>query len=292
MADGRLRNNLRKFLEKIESVCSSRGKLTAIPQVACFYALLVFAVTKSLLIDAYALRSEYDAEFNCEKEAVKITSAFRAIVSVFAWSSKYDLLLENGQLWDHETRNVKAVCESTQLMVRKSIWETRGINTTKDFLIGLGSSFSPEGRYSGFFIQRVGFANIPRPIVKDESISTRENHSVLETSQRRITERPRSLVIDDFETWEGRAIPSQDTGSPFTETTWAHTLVEKEGLRYLFEPQSSLKRKSGRTGVLRPETVRKAMEIRKIGACWNCRAAKRSVSFPLSVLRREPLVFT
>ncbi|TVY58551.1 hypothetical protein LCER1_G003292 [Lachnellula cervina] len=55
-----IKDDLENFLSTFETICSGRAKLAGSAQFSCLYALLVFSIVKSVLIDAYATRSQSD----------------------------------------------------------------------------------------------------------------------------------------------------------------------------------------------------------------------------------------
>jgi hypothetical protein len=98
-----IKTDIEEFLTAFERVCAGRSRLTGQQQLACLYSLLVFSIAKSLLIDAYSLRK--DADFINpwdETHALRITSAFKSMISIFCWSSKTDLILSNNCKWKYD----------------------------------------------------------------------------------------------------------------------------------------------------------------------------------------------
>ena len=153
---------MEEFLADMETMCAGRGKLTGQPQLACFYALLVFGVAKSMLIDAYAVREAYDgASTRTSNQAIAINSAYKALVSAFCWASRADVvLLECGdEVTNHKDNEVWGTCS----IVRHDQWEERGIKGTKEFLLSLGSSIPSETAYNGFFPQKFGWNKVQTP---------------------------------------------------------------------------------------------------------------------------------
>src|SRR6187402_1424084 len=91
-----LKDDVEAFLRRFEKVCIGRAKLTGNAQLACFYALLVFGVAKSILIDAYSVKIGYEVPNPWKDEdAIRITCAYKVLVSVFCWSSKSDIMVQN-----------------------------------------------------------------------------------------------------------------------------------------------------------------------------------------------------
>lgn len=153
------------FLETFEAACSGRAKLTGQLQLACFYSLLVFGIAKSMLIDAYSLRGKYeDVNPWKDMDAARINSAYKALLSVYCWSSKTDIILQNEH--DFEDTSIYGALRDTQLLVHKSHWVYRGFKGTKDFLLSLGSCSFSSGTYNGFLPQKFGLEAIQKASAK------------------------------------------------------------------------------------------------------------------------------
>lgn len=160
-----IKNDMEKFLCDIEVTCAGRGKLTGQPQLACFYALMVFGIVKSILIDAYSIRELYEDEDTWKhSDATAINSVYKALVSAFCWASKSDVLLQ--ECGDSTTSHTSNETWGTCSLVRHDQWEERGIKGTKDFLLGLGVAVPSETTYNGFFPQKFGSNKTSAPKAK------------------------------------------------------------------------------------------------------------------------------
>lgn len=105
-------------------------------------------------------------------------SAYKAFVSIFSWAAKSDLLVE----WYHPAgmeessrerpESEKETFEMLCRLVQREEWENRGIKSSKDFLMGLGSGFYADGTYNGFYIQRYG---LKEPLKSIDESSPRRN---------------------------------------------------------------------------------------------------------------------
>jgi len=316
-----LKDDIESFLRRFEKICAGRAKLTGFAQLACFYALLVFGIAKSILIDAYSIRADYEDPNPWEEEdAVRITSAYKALVSVFCWSSKSDVVRDPEVDQDDE---LGAALLQTRAMVHSAKWEGRGFRGMKEFLLGLGSCFFGDGAYNGFFMQKFGKERIPRTFAKgavaaNGTSETRPAHARSRESgsphrgrhvSDEIKQAPTVHVFsvaqerDSFRLFDGSkqrdsisffsSSPSKARfqESPRESTNSAHrpslstiqstfTFVshdENEG-------HSVGRGQSRRKGALDAETLRKAREVRKLGACWNCWVMK----IPVSCLSSAP----
>lgn len=149
------------LLETISKTCTGRAKLTGHAQLAIFYTLLIMSVTRSLLVDAYSLRAEYESPSSFHKhDAARINSAFKALVSIFCWSSKNDIMLQDelDSIVDEQFR--QAILE-TRSLAKHNVWAERGYKGSKDFLLSLGSCWYADGVYNGFFVQKFGLDILP-----------------------------------------------------------------------------------------------------------------------------------
>ena len=134
--------------------CPSRDAFmlcSAYQWIGLFYALCYLSITKSILIDTWDLRAEYEEHRRQRSsDAIRTCSAHRAWISIFSWCSRCDYLLID---WDGEgdisgvDLNVKDMFRQTQKMVRQEKWKERGIISPKDF-------FFQDGTSSGFSFQK------------------------------------------------------------------------------------------------------------------------------------------
>lgn len=303
-----LKEDMESFLRRFEKICAGRAKLTGFAQLACFYALLVFGVAKSILIDAYSIRSEYeDPNPWDEEDAIRIFSAYKALVSVFCWSSKSDIVRDDDIDQDDELGT--ALLE-TRVMVHSAKWEERGFRGMKEFLLGLGSCFFADGTYNGFFMQKFGRERLLRTFSKGviavNGSSERRISQMQPSVSERILQGERASAIrhatdvhifsvtqeqDPFHRFD-LSIPRDPVGffpSPppnqFQDPIPV-SVVSKSGNKSTFtfvghdenHGNSGGRGQSRRKGALDAETLRKAREVRKLGACWNCWVMKIPVS--------------
>jgi hypothetical protein len=302
-----LKDDIESFLRRFEKICAGRAKLNGFAQVACFYALLVFGIAKSILIDAYSIRGDYEDPNPWEEEdAVRITSAYKALVSVFCWSSKSDVILDPEIDQDDE---LGAALLETRAMVQSAKWEERGFRGMKEFLLSLGSCFFADGAFNGFFVQKFGRERIPRTFSKgvvavngtgDRKIShTKPRESGTSHQARQVSDdtRPAPNVHvfsvtqeqNSFGRFDGARqrdsvlfftpSPSKNCfkDAPCELAAGAHrSSLSGNSSTFTFvahdenDGHTVGRGQSRRKGALDAETLRKAREVRKLGACWNC----------------------
>jgi len=154
--------------------CCRRKCLTSQDWLLMFADLCSCSILKSLLIDTQAImnvsRHRAPADF-----ATRIDSAYKVLVSIFAWAAKSDLLVDwyrpadmedsLSEVTDQEAESFRKLCR----LVQRGEWEKRGIKSSKDFLMGLGSGFYNDGTYNGFYIQRYGLQEPRKPKVTSSS---------------------------------------------------------------------------------------------------------------------------
>lgn len=283
------------FLENFERLCAGRGRLTGHSQLACFYALMVFSIVKGLLIDAYSVRNTCD-DVNPWDEtcALRITSAFKTLVSVFNWSSKQDVMLQNQlDLVDF------AAVPASRDMLKVEKWDERGFKSSRDFLLNLGSLVLPNDSYNGFFKQKFGLEKVPvyLPNIQSPANSPKRIAEGLRSNNRTpnlsfLSKKTKPFTVHKFSSAtviaavEPDCPGSPDTLSPEPELSTTSDSDEAQStFTFVGEDQdgeSTLKRSViGRRGGLNQEKLKKFRELRKIGACWNCWVMKVPVSIPI-----------
>jgi hypothetical protein len=276
-----IQNDVGYFLQRFEAGYAQRAKLASTQQIACFYALLLFGVAKSLLIDAYSIRAEYE-ESSCWKhgDVARITSAYKAIVSVFVWSSTYDLILEVDQPFESD-ESIKLL-GSTREMIRSSLWNERGIKTTKDFLIGLGSSSSPLDAYNGFFVQRVGF-EFPSNSLPEEKSSLLPRSPSNKVSEKKNSglalELQPNWPIPEFDDTLYTVHVSDKSPKAFQDAPFKSNDSQEIIWHQPYDPHNNNLSTANthaarRRRALSPKSRSQAAQTRKIGSCIRCSVLK------------------
>ncbi|KAL2062626.1 hypothetical protein VTL71DRAFT_5698 [Oculimacula yallundae] len=311
-----LKADVEEFLSSFEEMCSRRAKLKEAPQIGCFYSLLVFGVAKSILTDAYSVRTSYEEPNPWSDEiSTRISSGYKTLVSVFCWASKTDIFLQD--MACIESKEVHRQLLQTQNMVRCSWWETLGIKSTKDFFLSLGMCSLPDGSYNGFFIQKFGLEKLPTisskvtPATKAPKASG-EMFGLIKSSELPMTvsspnEETSPASASTFTATSGLTPSWESRGSSITPTTPAETPSTSStfsDLRANDQTETSkldssttsspttftfvshdasgvhnlVRTHGGRKGALQPATLKKSREIRRVGACWNCWVMKMPCS--------------
>lgn len=254
-----LKEEFEIFLRKFEKICTGRAKLAGTSQMACFYALLVLSVTKSMLTDAHSLRAEYEMPNPwSERDAMRIASAYKAMVSVFCWSSKHDVVLQATSSAD--SSEWLGALEETRSLVEKNLWTERGIKGSKEFLLGLGSCFYADGSYNGFLLQRYGLETLGKSSTKPVgTLVIAEN----------ISKKPTFHVTTSTAlSTHSRQSSSDDTVSKWILQTKAQLDAPKRSSSFVFvgqddEEDHSSGGRSRRKGALNPTSLENAREVRR-----------------------------
>jgi hypothetical protein len=284
--------DMEDFLVAFEGTCSGRGKLSGILQLACFYVLLLFSVVKSLLIDTYSTRTRYEEHSPWhEADAARISSAYKALVSVFSWASKTDVMLANDK--ELNDSQIQVAIRDARKMLHQDRWEERGIKGSKDFLLGLTSFIFP-GAYNGFFVQKFGLAQLGESLSKTvDDCATGSEHGLRIGKSTDLSslgfptpwQVDSRTTLDDTSTQSIKLSDSRARGStvkPKAKQTaaWEHTVVSEGGVSVLLESTAEGTRPviGRRKGRLDPEVKAKAAHLRQIGACWRCWISKVPVS--------------
>ncbi|KAL2153930.1 hypothetical protein VTH82DRAFT_2606 [Thermothelomyces myriococcoides] len=141
-----LYNCMTQFLQSFDSLMARTGTLEPKDWLASFFALCIFSVVKTILVDRAAhLRSNLSSHANTRA----MHAVYKALVSVFAWCAP--MLLDGKHMeLGHDDRELLL---SVGLFLGKSTWDERGIASSKDFLLLLGSGEETEGTYFHGFIR-------------------------------------------------------------------------------------------------------------------------------------------
>jgi hypothetical protein len=266
-----LRPDFESFLHKFEKLCSARSKLSGTTNLACFYSLLVFGIAKSILIDSYILRDQYEASSSWSgEEAIRITSAYKALVSVYCWSSKSEILLHG------PPDNLQEL----QALVHYNRWGERGYKGSKDFLLSLGSCTFPDGSYNGFFVQNFGSHLLPTASTLPASYQHLKSQlGFRDSSPNRTLMYTHGfndqILSPSSVTWPENtpSPPPNQVSSPAAKEPSTSVFPGTEG-----SDENRPKKHGGRKGALDPEVRRNAREVRMLRACWNCKVMQIKVS--------------
>ncbi|KAH9205613.1 hypothetical protein DL95DRAFT_85541 [Leptodontidium sp. 2 PMI_412] len=212
-----------------------------------------------------------------DMDAVRINAMYKILVSVFAWASKSDLILDVEQsIKEQDDSNLFKSVQDTRKMLRVEDCRPQGIKGSKDFLLSLGSHLLDDNKYKGFFIQRFGVHSLTiRPVAKEAIIGmSRTGHSDYVAHLPNLDSwAPSAETSRISDGWKSNAkIPSK-------ELTWENTTLPRKRIRPVSEEYGNRSdddrsRHGSRNGKLSPEVAEKAKRMRKLGACWRCRILK------------------
>ncbi|ETS87534.1 hypothetical protein PFICI_01362 [Pestalotiopsis fici W106-1] len=151
-----LYNCMTQFLQSFESSTLRRVPSDPKSWLATFFSLCIFSIIRTILADLVSTSSRNDAASSLTGQpfsngALAMHSVYKVLVSVFAWSSPMmlDELPQDIDGSDH------SLLISTNDTLRRELWGTWGINSTRDFLLSLGSGYLADNSgFNGFFRQR------------------------------------------------------------------------------------------------------------------------------------------
>lgn len=164
--DGRNRliyNCMTQFLQSFESSTMRRVLSEPKSWLAVFFSLCIFSVIRTILADLVSTPPRNGANPSqsgpaLPSGALAMHSVYKVLVSIFAWSTPM-ILDESAQDMDDEAR---FLLSNTADALRRDAWGAWGIQSTKDFLLGLGSGYLVDNMgFNGLFRQRTP---IYRPI--------------------------------------------------------------------------------------------------------------------------------
>ena len=142
-----LYNCMVQFLESFDGMLARPGLLDPKSWLAGFFAICIFSMVKTILVDrATHIRS--NSPLHATTTAMH--AVHKALVSVFAWSAPMLLDVQDMDM-SHEDRELLA---SVAGLLGRSLWAERGIPSSKDFLMLLGSGELEGSYYYGFIKQR------------------------------------------------------------------------------------------------------------------------------------------
>ncbi|KAK3896945.1 hypothetical protein C8A05DRAFT_48237 [Staphylotrichum tortipilum] len=136
-----------QFLQSFDHHMARHAPLDPKSWLAGFLALCMFSMVKTILVDQVS-RPRFNSHPHATVGAMH--AVHKALTSVFAWSSP---MLLDGQ----ETglaHNDRELLISVSMFLGRDAWVERGIPSSKDFLMLLGSGEIGGSYYNGFLKQR------------------------------------------------------------------------------------------------------------------------------------------
>ncbi|KAL2169901.1 hypothetical protein VTG60DRAFT_5516 [Thermothelomyces hinnuleus] len=142
-----LYNCMVQFLQSFDSLMARPGTLDPKHWLAGFFALCIFSVVKTILVDR-AAHLRFNSPSHANMQAMH--AVYKALVSVFAWCTP---MLLDGQDMElgHDDRELLL---SVGIFLGRSAWAERGIASSKDFLMLLGGGETEGIYYHGFIKPR------------------------------------------------------------------------------------------------------------------------------------------
>jgi hypothetical protein len=152
-----------QFLQSFEGVTTRRAIAEPQGWLAVFLSLCIFSIVRTILADLISTRSEHhnSTGLNMNNTASAMHNVYRVMVSMFSWTAP--MILDEPS---HEVNSRdKALLAAAATAIRKDDWMAWGIQSTKEFLGGLGSGYLSESTgFNGFFRQRTPiYQDVPYP---------------------------------------------------------------------------------------------------------------------------------
>lgn len=144
-------NCMTQFLQSFEGLTSRRGMLDPKNWLALVFSLCIFSVVRTILLDRVC---QSHPSPGSSSPPAGMHSVYKALVSLFAWSSP--MLLDRPP--DSPMGNEDAeLVESVSALLGRTSWPERGFSSTKDFLLSLGIGDLDAPSFDGFVRQRSSF---------------------------------------------------------------------------------------------------------------------------------------
>jgi len=147
-------NCLSEFLQSFEAVTMRRGLLEPRRWLSIFLSLCIFSIARTILIDIASNFSRSSAQSGFTPTTSPGTAAmhsvYKVLVSIFAWSCPM-MLDEPAVEMEDDDRDI---INTLSMIIRRDTWPDRGLTSTKDFLLLLGSGEGEGGFYNGLKRQR------------------------------------------------------------------------------------------------------------------------------------------
>ncbi|KAI2621081.1 hypothetical protein GGR54DRAFT_87781 [Hypoxylon sp. NC1633] len=149
-------NCMVQFLQSFESTAMRRVISDPKSWLAVFVSLCIFSIVRTILADLIStpsrvLPTQSQAGFPMPAGATAMHSVYKALVSIFAWSTP--MILDDVSL--DLDGNDRVLFATTVSATRKEDWIALGIRSSRDFLLGLGSGYLDDNvGFNGFFRQR------------------------------------------------------------------------------------------------------------------------------------------
>ena len=154
--DGRcqlLHNCLAQYFQSYEKMTSRKGVLDARNWLALFFSVCIFSVARTIMVDLFA---SFQRGIMAQPQQLPwrtsgpqgMHSVYKVLVTMFASSPALDDPAV--EISDAD----RSILNSTLSLLQRESWAERGIHSTKDFLMGLGSGELDSGVFNGFIRQR------------------------------------------------------------------------------------------------------------------------------------------
>ncbi len=142
-----LYNCMTQFLQSFEEQTMRSGLLEPKAWVAAFFSLCIFSVVRTILVDR-AAQSRLSSPPQAEPAVMH--AVYKALVSVFSWSTTMLLDTPDAEMSPDD----RELLGSAGAFLGRGSWAERGVSSTKDFLMLLGSGEIEGTCFNGFIRQK------------------------------------------------------------------------------------------------------------------------------------------
>jgi hypothetical protein len=151
-----LYNCMTQFLQSFDSLILRNGILDPRSWLAVFLSLCIFSIARTILVDisSYIPRRHSihpPSGGSPTGETAAMHGVYKVLVSMLAASGPMYLDEPGTEFSDGE----RGVFEAVAAIVWKDSWSRQGIQSTKDFLMGLGTGDTEMAPFRGFIKQRI-----------------------------------------------------------------------------------------------------------------------------------------
>lgn len=138
------------FLQSFESATMGRAPLDAKSWLAVFLSLCIMSIVTTILVDIASAFSR-SASYSPASATTAMHGVYGALVSVFGWSSP---MLMDEMPHGTEEHDRALLSSAASRVARADSWPSRGLHSTRDFLMKLGTVGAGGSAFNGFVKQR------------------------------------------------------------------------------------------------------------------------------------------
>ena len=149
-----LYNCMTQFLQSYENTVSAKSS-TPRSWLALFLSLCIFSIVRTILVDIASAMSRLSPQssYGASLATAAMHSVYKALVSLFHWSTS-PMILDDPHVFSNLNGEDRDIFDLVLSLVRKDLWAERGISSTYDYLMSLGTGDMEGPRVNSFIRQR------------------------------------------------------------------------------------------------------------------------------------------